>query len=650
MKSHPLWLALPFVLFGCSDDVNSSSTTCQPGETLNPITGQCVPRMSNLPPDVDAGEDTQTNPDQSTNPDMVVVEDMPEDMEPLPTDCTGNDRRCNGTAVEQCVNNVYTVTQNCASQGLICNLGNCIPDQTSCEPGESRCTGPTSFQNCQPDGMTWTTSQLCPANRTCEAGQCVSGCAGLLDEKSNVGCEYVSMRHNQLSGLRTLPHSVVVSNPGDQPVTIQVSSPAGINPNIPQQTVQPLSSAVLNFPTSPMVSTNGYTSNYYIIRSDRPVIATQFAPLNNPGIGSETSDASLLLPTNAVGREYVVVGWAAGPGGTYVDIVALEPGTVVQVSSPVPLSGGSAGSVAANSTTSFAIPTQTVLHLSENRGFLSQGTRDLSGVVITSNNPVAVYTGANLINIPSEPVRLNPPAGCAVSNTSCATNDSCCSGICGYDTQNGTFACMDSLSAGDHVEQQLFPVETWGTTYVATPFRSRGVNDFTIYRVVAARDNTSITLSPPVNGVSNFNLNRGQVRQIYGPTAFELSATQPVSVGQFMIGGSTSSSGDGDPAFLLPPAVQQFRDSYVFLVPGNYDKNYVTLIKRPASQITVDGNVIPQSQFQSAGGPLGWEYAILSNISAGVHRATSDQTFGVVVHGMDEYISYAFAGGVTLPE
>jgi hypothetical protein len=33
-----------------------------------------------------------------------------------------------------------------------------------------------------------------------------------------------------------------------------------------------------------------------------------------------------------------------------------------------------------------------------------------------------------------------------------------------------------------------------------------------------------------------------------------------------------------------------------------------------------------------------------------VHRATSDQTFGVVVHGMDEYISYAFAGGVTLPE
>lgn len=641
----------PFVFFlaviislvfatSCSDDVvNSGTTTCQPGEALNPISGTCVPR-----PQPNPNNPNDMGADGITTTDMIIPEmDMSEDMTPLPSTCEGSERRCNQNTVELCVNGMFVVSDDCNAQGLLCNLGNCIQDAGICTPGASRCSSQTEFQNCQADGMSWTTSQSCPADRTCEGGQCVSGCAGLLDEKSNVGCEYISMRHNQLSGLRTLPHSVVVSNPGDQPVSILVTSPAGINPNIPPQTVQPLSSAVLNFPTTPMVSGNGISSNYYVIRSDRPVIATQFAPLNNPGIGSETSDASLLLPTNALGREYVVVGWPPG----YVDIVALEAGTVVQVSSPVPLNGGAGGSVPANGTGSFALQANTVFHLTGGTQFQP---RDVTGVTITSNNPIAVYTGASLVNIPSEAVRINPPSGCATTDASCTTNDQCCSGICGLDGQGASPTCLTSLSAGDHVEQQLFPVESWGNTYIATPFRNRGINDFTIYRVVAARDNTSITLTPAVNGVSNFVLNRGEVRQIYGPNAFELTATEPVMLAQYMIGGSTSASGDGDPAFMIPPAVQQFRDAYVFLVPGNYDKNYVTLIKRPSAQVTLDGNVVAQGEFQSAGGPLGWEYAILSNVGAGVHTATSTEAFGVIVHGMDNYISYAFSGGVTLPE
>lgn len=73
-------------------------------------------------------------------------------------------------------------------------------------------------------------------------------------------------------------------------------------------------------------------------------------------------------------------------------------------------------------------------------------------------------------------------------------------------------------------------------------------------------------------------------------------------------------------------------------------------MKRPGTTVTLDGNTIPQASFQATGGTLGWEYAMLDNIAAGVHTASSTDTFGIVVHGMDEYISYAFAGGVTLPE
>lgn len=639
--------ALIFLIFigalSCSDDTTTPATdgNCLPGESFNPITGQCIPRGTPDPNTPDANGDMPVN--DMTDPDPNNTPDQSQPDMPLSNDCTGTERRCNQETVELCVNGQFTAQQNCAANGETCFLGNCIMDTNSCEPGASRCISQTEYQNCQADGMTWGQAQSCPAERTCEAGECVAGCAGLLDEKSNVGCEYITMRHDQRSGLRTLPHTVVVSNPGDQPVTVQVTSPGGLNSGINSQTVQPLTSAVLNFPTSPMVSAAGASQNFYIIQSDRPVIATQFAPLNNPGIGSETSDASLLLPTNALGREYVVVGWPPG----YIDIVSTQAGTVVQVSSPVSLSGGNAGSVPANGTGSFALGANTVLHLGG--GSIFQPV-NVDGVTITSNNPIAVYTGAGLVNIPSQPVRQNPPAGCGQLDASCATNDQCCSGICGYDGIGAPLTCRDSLAAGDHVEQQLFPVETWGQNYVAVPYRNRGINDFTLYKIVAARDNTTVTLSPAVNGLTTFTMNRGDIRQIYGPNAFEITADQPVMLGQYMIGGSISTSDDGDPAFMVPPAVQQFRDSYVFLVPGNYRRNYVTIMKRPGTTVTLDGNTIPQASFQATGGTLGWEYAMLDNIAAGVHTASSTDTFGIVVHGMDEYISYAFAGGVTLPE
>jgi hypothetical protein len=121
-------------------------------------------------------------------------------------------------------------------------------------------------------------------------------------------------------------------------------------------------------------------------------------------------------------------------------------------------------------------------------------------------------------------------------------------------------------------------------------------------------------------------------------------------VAQFMIGGAISSSDDGDPAFLGPPAVEQYRDSYVFLVPGNYRSNRVTIVKRAGTTITLDGTAIPQTDFSPVGGASTWEHATINSLSAGVHRATSTDAFGVVVHGVDEYISYAFAGGISLPE
>lgn len=650
----------------CGDDTNNGTPTeCPENQVFNPVQGSCQPQfamnnpnnsMSDAGTD-DTGSDNNENNSNNSNNDV----DMGGGSTDMGGSCTGNDRRCVGNVVERCVDGMFEMAQTCG-QGLICERGNCVPeDAGTCEPGDRRCTSATTYTTCLADGETFGDEAMCGEGESCMGGECTAGCAGLINEKSNVGCEYFTMRHEQATGSAgAVSHSVVVSNPGEQDVTIEVTSPGGLDPMIAQQTIAPLDSAVLDFPVSPAVDTRGLSQNIYLIRSSRPVIATQFSPLNNPGAGRETSDASLLLPTNAAGQEYVVVGWRSlQPNGTWIDIVALEANTSVSVESPTDLSGGNAGSVSANSTGNFTIPMAgQVLHLEDNGG----GDTELSGVVINADKPVAVFTGATIVNIPDDRIRENPPNGCTGSfdppfpfiqpsgQFACTSNSECCSGTCAFFPGTNSYECRDGLQAGDHIEQQLFPVDSWGTSYVATPFYSRGTDDFSIYRVVAANDGTNITLDPPVNGVTMLTLNRGEWEQFYGPDAFELTADQPVMVGQFMVGGQVSSSEDGDPASMLPPAVQQYRDSYVFLVPGNYARNYVTLVKEPGTAIMLDGTAVAQAEFQPVGTAGNWEYAIIDTVNAGVHRATSTEPFGVVVHGMDYYISYAFAGGIILPE
>lgn len=673
-----LALCLLLVAGGCSDSSDHSGAQCPPGTQLNEITGECKTAgrqdrgdagwtNSDTGTQPGPGSDTGTpgpRPDAGTPPGPSndaghpSYPDVPENP-----DCQGNERRCYQGNVQTCRDGQFELSEQCR-EGFLCERGNCIPGEGYCQPQSRQCATPTSYQVCGADGRTYGAPVQCPQGSTCQSGQCLSSCAGSLNEKSNLGCQYLTMRMDQASGMRTLPHTVVVSNPGTSPATVSISSPGISGVNMPDQTIQPQQSAILNFPTSPMINQPGLSDKIYLINTSNPVIATQFAPLNNPGIGSETSDAHLLLPTNALGTEHIVLGWPGPPGmggfpgvggmgsaGTYIDVIAVEDGTTVQVSGPRALSGGQAGSMAANSTQTFSIPRHNVLHLAENGGMFGGGDTDLSGTILTSNKPVAVYVGATIVNIPNKPV-ASPAPGCAAKGATCVTNSNCCSGICGHNYANGrvnTWECMDSLSAGDHLEQQLFPVESWGTSYVATPFFNRGINDFAIFKITAARNQTTVTLNPAVNGVSSLTLNRGEVRQFHTADAFEIQANNPISVAQFMIGGTTSPSGNGDPAFLLPPAIQHFRSSYVFLVPNQYLMNFVTLIAPTGLDITLDGNTIPASSFTPLGGQGTWSYKIIDSISGGVHRASAAQPFGVVVHGMDNYISYAFSGGIILP-
>lgn len=646
------------IFAGCGDDSAANKTRdCQAGMELNPITGNCQRAQREPPPPSpdpqptprpDAGA-SDTTQDEDTGPGAPDTTD--------PQDCRSGERRCVGDAIETCRDGQFTHLETC-EEGFECSRGNCIPGEGTCHPGSPRCIDDSSYQFCASDGLSYGEAIDCPSGSTCVNGRCSTGCDG-LSEKSNMGCQYLTLRLNQAAGDRVLAHSVVVSNPGEHPATVRVASPGIDGLNIPDQVIQPQQSAIIDFPTNNMVSAPGISDKLYLLNTDQPVIATQFAPLNNPGAGSESSDASLLLPTNALGTQYIVLNWP-GPGGgvsfpplpgglgdpgTYLDVIAIEDNTTVQVSSPRALKGGSMGDVSANSSRAYSLDRYQILHL----GISGNSDTDISGATINSDKPVAVFVGATIVNIPDRPIRENPPAGCTQNNRACTLNDDCCSGICGRASIGSGFNCLDTLPAGDHLEQQLFPTEAWGTSYIATPFYSRGDNDFSVFKVTAANDNTEVTLDPPINGVSTFTLNRGEVREFYSADAFEIKGEDLIMAAQFMIGGSITSSGDGDPAFLLPPAVQQFRDNYVFLVPDQYAKNFVTLIAPTGTDVELDGSTHAAASFTELAGDSGWSYKLIDSLLGGVHTASADEAFGIVVHGMDRYISYAFAGGIILP-
>lgn len=610
-------LGLCLGLAACSDDTvkDGSSPTCQSYEVLNPITGTCMPRAegggSTGGGATGGGTDGggTTIGDGGTTGGGGTSGGGPPPPPPPAGNCESGARQCAGDgASDVCIQGQWERTVCRAGEG--CQNGFCTP--TGCVPGSVRCNSDTTYESCGQDGQ-YGPAQTCEADQVCSRGQCIlAACAGSLSEKSNQGCDYVSIRHHIVAPLNgQFAHSVVVSNPGDRPATLRVSSPMTGDLPLPQNIVQPLSSVVVEFPTTHRVETPGISNLVYRITTDRPVIATQFAPLNNPGRLRESSDASIMLPTNSLGSEYVTLGWRSGPGQAYVDIVATAPGeTFVTVQSPIKLNGGSAGSVNAGGTTTYRMSQDQVLHLADGVGFLgSAEQRDMSGIIVTSTQPVAVYTGAAIVNIPDGP--------------------------------------DDGLQAGDHIENQMFPVQFWGTRYVGSPFKSRTSGDFMIFRVAAAQDGTEITLDPAINGLSTFTLNRGQWREFRTPSAFVLTATKPVQLGQYMIGGEIDSvNEDGDPAFALPAAVEHYRDEYVFLVPAGYRRNFVTVSAPAAAQITLDGQVVPANEFVPVGNGT-WKVAILT-IAAGVHTASSTEPFGLLIHGYDFYISYAFPGGLKL--
>jgi hypothetical protein len=213
------------------------------------------------------------------------------------------------------------------------------------------------------------------------------------------------------------------------------------------------------------------------------------------------------------------------------------------------------------------------------------------------------------------------------------------------------FAC-------DHLEEQLFPNETWGKTYAVSALNARGTSERPqTVRIISQRDANTLTFTgiPTPSGCAM--LNKGGVCEFTMTTSFMVNGTQPLLVMQLMGGqgdeplscASNPSSPQcmGDPASVTEVPVDQFRDSYDFLVPDTYNRNIVNVVMPTNATVTLDNGtpVLGSSQ------PVGPDFKVVwLPVTPGKHHIESTSRFGIKVYGIARYTSYMYPGGLDLEQ
>jgi hypothetical protein len=624
-------------------------------------------------------------------------------------------------------------TEDCSASDEVCVEGRwCI----TCRPGTRRCDGDTP-QECNADGTAWVSETTCDIGmgEACIESRCRNLCEEAVANRSYVGCEFYAADLDNAAiaagrDASSQQYAIVVSNPGTVATEVVIEVDRGsfggadVVDELESVIIAPGDLEVFRLPRREVDGSSGFnpcaaddecalpdtcscagglspgdmgardcrcrvgsgadgmndgthsalTARGYRVRSRLPVIAYQFNPLDNVGVFS--NDASLLLPTSALGDRYTVVGWPQTIAHSslpaedfdssrtdedlraFLTIVGTAPSTTVTVR----LGGnvravhglpGTAPDLVASDVVELALGPFDVINL-ETHGF----NADFTGSVVTSTEPVAVFSGSEASDAP----RFDDLA-----------NRRCCA---------------------DHLEEQLFPDNVLGADFYIgrTPPRSPALNRAFLtpdsvgefeesewVRVVAVSPGITVittTLPPPFD---SFELSEGEDGILEATQNFRLLADNRVAVLQVIPSqeatGIPNDYPGGDPAIIAVPPVSQWRTEYVFLTPDLYAFDFLTMVARRDTAILVDGEPLDPANctvsaadgiFRMPGDPppdfvvYGCQLSFPDVIGPppvrvedglqddGYHTVQATAPISIVVSGWDSFVSYAYAGGLNL--
>ncbi|CAN5203724.1 hypothetical protein BH09MYX1_BH09MYX1_37930 [soil metagenome] len=513
-----------------------------------------------------------------------------------------------------------------------------FPPGNGCKGGKI-CVG-NDIHACDDDGKPAAKVGECTGKgEVCFEGACMKGCAATEAVTSNVGCEFwaVDLDNNkdQFNDAAGAPWGLAIANAGETPTEVVIEQNDAAQGAPPVVTVwkkivvAPGALQVVAMPTREVDgSLKGQnegpgtmlSSRAFRLSSLEPIVVYQFNALKS----QYSNDASLLLPSPSLGQTYRALSWPSGKPISilgspidrgYLTIVGTKVATTVTVVvSQAVLAGGSIPATPKGGTIQVTLGPYDVLNL-ETDGMPG----DLTGSIVTSSAPVSVFVGTELSGGVSAPLPPYPP------------ND-----------PNPSSCCLD------HLEEQLLPVESYGKKFTITRSPPRGTSyiepDYIRFMGVAAAAVITTNLPPPD---ASFTIAPGATRDILVTKDFTVDASQPVAIGQVLVSQGYTESGIGDPSLTVLPAVEQFRQDYLFLVPSSWQKNYVVIAMPENTVVKIDGTAIGGECVAATIGALdGINYeARRCPIAEGTHAMTADKPFGVTAYGYGNAGSYAVVGG-----
>ncbi len=339
------------------------------------------------------------------------------------------------------------------------------------------------------------------------------------------------------------------------------------------------------------------------------ITSTDTISLYSSNFASASFDGSIVLPTTALGNEYIVQCYPPVINTSEFSITATEDNTIVDITPSVSVNAGTTHS--ANST----------FNVSLNRGqsiFMKSTTigsaGDLSGTRIVARDckKIAVNCGDYLTDVPS----------------------------------NAQYA--------DHIYEQAYPVTSWGKKFVITnTLQNASTGRSKDYvRVTASANNTTIRK----NNTLLSTINAGQTYEFYltaSEKAAYIETSNPCAVYMYLVSQNAGGSSLGDPSMVWVAPLEQRINNIVFntFYPSVSASNapevhIVNIVAETAntSQIRLDGNAI--TGWETVTGNASYSFA-RKVISHAAHSITSTGGNGFIAHvyGIGNVVSYAYSVG-----
>jgi hypothetical protein len=501
--------------------------------------------------------------------------------------------------------------------------------------GPTICDG-TSVRACGPDGPGEVVEECAP-DRACSLGRCISiSCAQAeRDASSLAGCTFYTFHLANVASDDILPTSLLVTNPGQVVATATLERRQGGDwvtaATVP---VAPMRSARLVLPRvsppppgmpPPGTPPEAPPETAFRVTSDIPLFAAHIQSDDSAPGGSTSTGGTMLLPAHVLGLRYRAMTFVqtATPrlgdtpgsrnGAGQIAIVGTRARTKVTVTAGARGSfgpeGGAPSAIGANEHFDLMLDDGEVFQL-----FGSHDGDDLTGTEIAADKPIAVFSG----NI-------------------------------------STTYGLDALgiSSPDLAHEQLLPVSSWSTSYVAAVLPPQGgVCDplldppgSSLWRILADQKNTKVTFSQPTGKSSSQPpprvLNAGESFQVPVQGSFTVTATHPVMVMQGM---------DCEPSLSSAVTAGPWLTNYRFAVMPNFD-TLLAIVRRKGRPVYYDGARIDETQFERVTDELDVAQMPVEPCSPSEDVCTHhlEGQFGLTMRGMDVQCSYAMTAPTWVP-